>query len=265
MNSQSAYKRKLVTLMWVIAAALLVACTPGYQETQVTDAHTSQNALDWAGVYAGTVPCASCPGIKIRLVLHSEGHYSKETHYLDKPGVFTEQGQIQWDDPGRNISLISDNEEAETSHYWVVENAVVQLDQKQQKITGDLADHYRLEKVRMQLNEQTWQLTSISNEKITDKLSQRVNIRFDEEGKVSGQAPCNRYFATWQKNDRQLSIEKVGATKMACPFLKEEQSFFAQLANVDNYEIKQTILLLKQGDEILLSFKAALEPKQTKD
>jgi len=264
MNSQSAYKRKLITLMWLSAAALLVACTPGSQETQVADTHTSQNALDWAGVYAGTVPCASCSGIKTRLVLHSDGHYSKESHYLDNPGVFTEQGQIQWDDQGRNISLISDKED-EASHYWVVENALVQLDQQQQKITGDLAGHYRLEKVRMQLTQQTWQLTSITNEKVTDKLSQRVNIRFDAEGKVSGQAPCNRYFATWQQNDRQLSIEKVGATKMACSYLQQEQAFFAQLAKVDNYEIKQTILLLKQGDEILLSFKAAFEPKQAKD
>src|SRR5690606_24296033 len=130
------------------------------------DTHTSQNALDWPGVYAGTLPCASCPGIKTRIVIHSDGHYSKELYYLENPGVMTETGQIKWDKQGRNISLINDKED-EASHYWVVENALVQLDQQKQKITGDLADHYRLEKVQMQLNEQTWQLMEIANKAVS--------------------------------------------------------------------------------------------------
>jgi heat shock protein HslJ len=176
----------------------------------------------------------------------------------------TETGQIKWDKQGRNISLISDKED-EASHYWVVENALVQLDQQKQKITGDLADHYRLDKVQMQLNEQPWQLMEIANKAVSDNLTKRVNISFDAEGKVTGQAPCNRYFASWEQNGQQLSIQQVGATKMACPDLQQEQAFFAQLAKVDGFEIKQTILLLKQGDEVLLSFKAAFEPKTLKD
>ena len=30
--------------------------------TAAPDLHSSQNALDWAGVYEGVLPCADCPG-----------------------------------------------------------------------------------------------------------------------------------------------------------------------------------------------------------
>src|SRR5690554_3977162 len=202
---------KLMSALFLMV--LLSACqqTTG-NETPAIDDHTSRHALDWSGVYAGTLPCASCPGIKTRIVIHSDGHYSKDSYYLENPGIITETGQIKWDDQGRNITLMSDSN-VEPSHYWVVENALVQLDQQQQKITGDLADHYRLEKIQMQLNNQTWHLMEIANKAVTDKLTDRVNISFDAEGKVSGQAPCNRYFAAWEQNGQQLSIKKIGATK----------------------------------------------------
>src|SRR5690606_16961751 len=117
-------------------------------------------------------------------------------------------GQIKWDDQGRNITLMSDSN-VEPSHYWVVENALVQLDQQQQKITGDLTAHYRLEKVQMQLNNQPWQLMEMAHKAVSSELSERVTMVFDADGKVSGQAPCNRYFAGWEQNDQQLSIDKV--------------------------------------------------------
>lgn len=257
---------KMMVSLFVVV--LLSACQQTTGHKTIIDEHASQNALDWAGVYSGTIPCASCPGIKTRIVIQEDGQFSKETHYLDNPGVFTETGQIVWDNTGRNITLSVDGSD-EVNHYWVVENALVQLDQQQQKITGDIASHYRLQKTQMQLNTQPWQLMTIADkalaDKLGDKLSERVNIIFDVEDKVSGQAPCNRYFASWQQTDQQLSIDKVGATKMACPYLQEEQQFFAQLAKVDNFEIKQNILLLKQGDEILLSFKAAFDSENVKN
>lgn len=254
---------KLMSALFLMV--LLSACqqTTGHEKS-VPDSHTSQNALDWSGVYAGTLPCASCPGIKTRIVIHSDGLYSKESHYLENPGVVTETGQIKWDTQGRNITLDSDSSD-EPSHYWVVENALVELDQNKQKVSGELAAHYRLEKVQMQLNAQPWQLMEMAEKDVTDKLTDRVNISFDAEGKVSGQAPCNRYFAGWKQNGQQLSIDKIGATKMACPLLQQEQAFFAQLTKVNNFEIRQTILLLKQGDEILLSFKAAFDTKTSKN
>ena len=32
-------------------------------KNQVIDSHTSKNALDWNGIYQGTLPCADCEGI----------------------------------------------------------------------------------------------------------------------------------------------------------------------------------------------------------
>ncbi len=39
------------------------------------DMHTSQNSLDWAGVYEGVLPCADCPGIQTRLTLSRDETY----------------------------------------------------------------------------------------------------------------------------------------------------------------------------------------------
>ena len=46
--------------------------------------HNSRNSLNWAGVYAGTLPCADCPGIQTRLTLGNDGTFEKQSRYLDR-------------------------------------------------------------------------------------------------------------------------------------------------------------------------------------
>ena len=68
--------------------------------------HTSQNSLDWAGVYEGMQPCADCPGIKTRLTLNRDGSYELSTQYLDRqvaPQVA--RGQFTWNAAGNAIAL----------------------------------------------------------------------------------------------------------------------------------------------------------------
>ncbi len=45
----------------------------------------------------------------------------------------------------------------------------------------------------------------------------RATLRFGEDGKVSGQAPCNRYFSTQTAPYPWLDLGPIGATKMALP------------------------------------------------
>lgn len=53
----------------------------------------------------------------------------------------------------------------------------------------------------------------------------RATIRFGEEGRVTGQAPCNRYFATQTLAYPWVNVENIGATRMACPDLDIEARF----------------------------------------
>ncbi|MBT1442992.1 copper resistance protein NlpE N-terminal domain-containing protein [Shewanella sp. JM162201] len=107
---------------------------------------SSRTSLDWSGSYEGTVPCASCEGIKTRLVLNGDGSYQLETQYLGEqeagaePKVFEERGQFSWNDTGSAIQLESG------AWYQVGENQLFMLDRDGKRITGALADNYRLAK-----------------------------------------------------------------------------------------------------------------------
>jgi uncharacterized lipoprotein NlpE involved in copper resistance len=89
-------------------AILLAGCVPrqGDPGVPADPAHNSRNALDWAGVYEGVLPCADCPGISTRLTLQADGHYALRTQYLDRqPAPQTVQGRFSWNAAGNTIVL----------------------------------------------------------------------------------------------------------------------------------------------------------------
>ena len=77
-------------------------------ETETTNpdpAHTSQNALDWEGVYQGTIPCADCEGIQTEIKLFGDKTYLKSAKYLGKDeSIFTSKGSFTWSEDGRNVN-----------------------------------------------------------------------------------------------------------------------------------------------------------------
>lgn len=251
-------KRSIEITLLAVVFLLLMACQPAVKKDTVPDHHSAKTSLDWAGVYQGTLPCASCPGIKTLITLNPDGEFIKEEHYINTQGSYVEKGQFEWQPDGTVIHLKGDDVEA-VNYYKVVENALLHLNADEQVIGGEMAELYRLEKITMTLQQTDWQLTEVVNSAFKNDVLSRVSMNFDDQGRLSGQAPCNRFFADYTASDNSVHLDKIGATKMACPFLKEEQVFFTQLAKVDNYEIKQTSLLLKKGDEVLLTFNAALK------
>jgi uncharacterized lipoprotein NlpE involved in copper resistance len=102
------------------------------------------NSLDWNGVYTGTIPSASGPGIDVRLKLNDDQSFELNYKYLDRPdSPFNWTGSFKWDDTGSIITLdITDV----PPHYRVGENKLIQLDMNGKQITGALADNYVLKK-----------------------------------------------------------------------------------------------------------------------
>ncbi len=89
-------------------AILLAGCMPRHDgRAEPPDpAHSSRNALDWAGVYEGVLPCADCPGISTRLALQQDGHYELRTQYLGRqPAPQTVRGRFSWNATGNTIVL----------------------------------------------------------------------------------------------------------------------------------------------------------------
>ncbi|MDI5875997.1 copper resistance protein NlpE [Shewanella xiamenensis] len=147
-------KRPLFTIAMV--AILATACNDPQNapsqgatanaETQTTIplGDTSQNALDWPGVYEGVLPCASCEGIQTTLTLQADNSFELKSIYLGKDeSIFKVAGKFDWDSNGSKI-ILSDG-----SKYLVGENQLFMLDTDGNRITGGLAENYILKKKAM--------------------------------------------------------------------------------------------------------------------
>lgn len=107
------------------------------------DHHTSQNSLDYLGFYSGVLPCADCEGIEVTLELGPGDSYIKKSTYLGKDDnqVFESSGTFSWNEAGNTITL---NAEEAPNQYFVGENVLFHLDMEGNRISGDLADKYKL-------------------------------------------------------------------------------------------------------------------------
>lgn len=131
---------------WLLAAAVLAGCAsakPPQPAPGAADA--SRTALDWAGAYEGTLPCADCPGIRTTLELRPDQTYRLTLRYLERSvAPLVEQGRFRWDAAGGTIEL--QDRKNGPMRYRVGENQLVQLDRDGQPITGPLAPSFVLRK-----------------------------------------------------------------------------------------------------------------------
>ncbi|MCG9713356.1 copper resistance protein NlpE [Shewanella insulae] len=105
---------------------------------------TSRNALDWPGLYRGTLPCADCQGIAMTLQLNGDNSYRLSQEYLGKPSTsanVTLSGQFNWNETGSKITL---DAKARGMKLQVGENILFMLDDKGERIKGALAQQYQL-------------------------------------------------------------------------------------------------------------------------
>ena len=92
------------------AAFLLAACAAPPAVTTMPQADIAQAdmaAPAWAGTYAGTLPCADCEGIQIRLTLQPDLHYTLSQTYLRTGGNRSDSvnGQFYWAVEGQTVQL----------------------------------------------------------------------------------------------------------------------------------------------------------------
>ena len=140
-----------------IVAATMMSCGGKQQSTEekadvnefsdiakgVADESNARTSLDVDGTYAGVTPAADAEGIDVVITLAGD-NYTKKISYVGKKGAPVEtKGNFTWDAAGNTITLVG---EQAPNQYFVSENVLIQLDTEGKKITGELADHYRLAK-----------------------------------------------------------------------------------------------------------------------
>ena len=111
--------------------------------TEMVDMHNAENALDYHGTYKGTLPAADCPGIVTTLTLSADGRYALHMEYLERDVAFDEQGAFEGEG---NLLVLTPDDGGQGGCYKVEENRLRMLDGDRKPITGELADHYVLQK-----------------------------------------------------------------------------------------------------------------------
>src|SRR6056297_3550744 len=89
--------------------------------------HNSMNSLDWAGIYKGTLPCASCRSIKMEIVLKRDGTYQQTNVYQndEESDAVISSGTFSWNESGSTITL---NNAEKPNQFFVGENYLTKLD-----------------------------------------------------------------------------------------------------------------------------------------
>lgn len=214
-------------------------------------AHNSRNSLDWYGVYRGTTPCADCEGIETSITLKKDGTFKRSMKYLGKDeNPFFDEGEFQWNEEGSKVTLMGEGERKQM--YQVGENVLFHLDQEGNRITGELADMYRLNKnlTDPRLENKKWVLIELRGKTIEKKENKGEGfIEFDmETGMFSGKNTCNNFFGQYEllEGDR-IKFGQAGSTLMACPDMETEKAFMEVLKMADNYNVVEGIFSLNRA------------------
>jgi heat shock protein HslJ len=208
--------------------------------------HTSQTALDWAGVYRGVIPCADCQGIETVVVLRSDGTFTTLARYLGKGDeVFSKDGHFTWNAEGNTVAL------AGGASYRVGENHLTRLALDGSRITGAHADRYVLTKIPDgALTERYWRLDELNGKPLPKLGRQPWFILRDTDGRINGFGGCNSFTGSYKLDaaTSRLAFGQIASTQMACISGTEiEQAFYEVLGMADNYSLTGDRLTLNRA------------------
>jgi heat shock protein HslJ len=119
------------------------------------------------------------------------------------------------------------------------------------------------------LQSTVWTLIEYGNSDVTEveMPDNQITAIFDlDEGKVSGDAGCNNYFAGFELDGSAITFLPIASTEMACEkdLMEREQDFLAILQTAESYAIINGQLLITAAD-IVLVFLPQSEVDSSKD
>lgn len=107
------------------------------------------------------------------------------------------------------------------------------------------------------LEQDSWKLIEYAGKPIS---ASGIVLTFNAAEKmINGTAPCNNFFASYSlfKEQNNIEIGPVGATRMACPDMDLEMKFTADLNHVVRLKIEgSNLLMLNAEGELIALFEA---------
>lgn len=118
-----------------------------------------------------------------------------------------------------------------------------------------------------------WNLTEmklVNTTPLIDLTNANITINITEQGSISGNSGCNRYFGSYNLTDANISngsgitISSVGSTMMYCDKnMETEQAFLKILEAVNSYKVEEKSLLLADDIGNTLSFMKSQESENS--
>lgn len=248
-------KKYLIAIVVVVLSSCQTQKTastnPANEAMEKRDAaHTSQNAIDWDGIYRGLLPCADCEGIQTTIYLKKDLSFITKIKYLGKSdSVFETTGKFKWNDKGNTV-VLAPSDRTSSSQYFVAENYLTQLDIDGNKITGEIASRYILTKANYDILEKYWKLIELNGRsvRVDTSFKKEPHIIFKGSNRIIGNGGCNNISGEHKiEGFNSISISKMISTKMACPNMDLEQEFLGALQNADNFNVVGDMLVLNKA------------------
>ena len=238
--------KKFTLVMTMIAAITLFSCSSSKDSKPVkVDEHTSQNALDWAGNYNGTLMMNENTSVQVKL----SGNNTYELVYSDeKTGPKSVIGKFDWNKDGSAITL--NNTPNGNLTLKVGENKLIQNDANQ------LIKYF----VDNQLTEQYWALREIMGVNVSTmgETGSEAYITFRQHlNTLEGSASCNRYFGGYTVPELgTLEFGGIGMTRMMCENNKVEDGFMHYLDKAKFYKVDEKTLEFRETKDgkVILKF-----------
>ena len=95
-----------------------------------------------------------------------------------------------------------------------------------------------------------WRLERLNGE----TFPERATLDLTDPARATGQAPCNRWFATREGNPPDFRFGMFGATRRACIAMGPEQRYLDALAGVGAARLHDGRLILTGADGLSLEF-----------
>ena len=232
-----------------LLAVSLVSCngTKTENESVLPDTHTSQNSLDWAGTYTGSLPCSSCADLETELKLTSDNEYVLTQSQFNKEGqAKVTSGKFSWEE--NHIVLENMPKEFDSNLFKVEEGRIRMLDKKGNVVSGDSENDYLLDKNGNQdVENKKWKLVEIHGKKVKGDADSHYIIFHSENNEIEAKAGCNQLtFGYKIKNGLVLDVIPGISTLMACEDATED-ILKSVMMEADNISVNEKTLTLNKA------------------
>lgn len=215
MNNKAINITLLILIVLFVSFRITTACEQLNQESV-----QSEIPEELPVTYTGFLPCADCPGIEYYLLLE-EDRFTELSWYRDRSETpFEETGT--WNLKSDTLKIFDENDELLKTFLYEKDRLTL-LDQNQERVTGDIAEMYRIERNQEE--------TSIRN---------RHNQLRDEEGVdfiASGNEPFWSVRIDLDGSIQHLTPESELTFPATGPIETESETLFETANDSDSLKI----------------------------